>query len=101
MVTCYLRYIVDPFKLKEFEHYTKLWIELIPKFGGVHHGVFLPHEGASDVAMALFSFPSLSQYEEYRTKSKADPECRAAMKYYKDTRCFLSFERSFFKPILP
>ncbi len=28
MVTCYLKYIVDPFKLKEFEHYSKLWIPL-------------------------------------------------------------------------
>ena len=46
MVTCYLRYIVDAYKLKEFEHYGKLWIPLVEKFGGKHHGYFLPSEGA-------------------------------------------------------
>jgi hypothetical protein len=29
MITCYLRYIIDPFRLKEFEHYAKLWIPLV------------------------------------------------------------------------
>ncbi|MEM7291881.1 MAG: NIPSNAP family protein, partial [Pseudomonadota bacterium] len=28
MVTCYIRYIIDPDKLAEFEHYGKLWIPL-------------------------------------------------------------------------
>ncbi len=66
MVTCYLRYIIDPFKLKEFEHYGKIWIPLVEKFGGKHHGYFLPSEGASNVALAMFTFPSLALYEEYR-----------------------------------
>ena len=26
MITCYRRYVSDPFKLKEFEHYGKSWI---------------------------------------------------------------------------
>jgi hypothetical protein len=34
MITCYLRYIIDPFKAKEFEHYGKTWIPLVVKFGG-------------------------------------------------------------------
>ena len=29
MITCYLRYIIDPFKLAEFEHYAKVWIPLV------------------------------------------------------------------------
>jgi uncharacterized protein (DUF1330 family) len=59
MITCYLRYIIDPYKLKEFEHYGKLWIPLVEKFGGKHHGYFMPSEGANNVALALFTFPSL------------------------------------------
>src|SRR5690348_10876720 len=78
MITCYLRYIVDPAKLKEFEHYGKLWIPLVEKFGGQHHGYFLPSEGANNVALALFSFPSLALYETYRNQSFDDPECQAA-----------------------
>ncbi len=100
MVTCYLRYILDPYKLGEFEHYAKLWIPLVERFGGQHHGYFLPSEGANNVALALFSFPSLSAYEEYRTLSLQDPECLAAFQYAQDTRCILSYERSFFRPLL-
>ncbi|HEY1028926.1 MAG TPA: NIPSNAP family protein [Pseudomonas sp.] len=99
MVTCYLRYIVDPYKLEEFEHYAKLWIPLVARFGGTHHGYFLPSEGANDVALALFSFPSLADYERYRRDSFADAECQAAFRYAEETRCILSYERSFFRPV--
>lgn len=99
MVTCYLKYTLDPFKIKEFECYARMWLPLVSKFGGTHHGYFLPHEGESDVAVAMFSFPSLASYEEYRAKSKSDTECRAAMQYYFDTRCFVRFERSFMRPV--
>lgn len=99
MVTCYLRYVIDPFKLKEFEHYAKLWIPLVEKFGGKHHGYFLPHEGPNNIALALFTFPSLAEYEIYRGKAAVDQECQAAMEYYNKTKCFLSFERSFMQPV--
>ncbi|WP_213954593.1 NIPSNAP family protein [Variovorax sp. dw_954] len=99
MVTCYLRYVIDPFKLKEFEHYGKLWIPLVQRFGGHHHGYFLPSEGANNIALAMFTFPSLAAYEEYRALSFADAECQAAFRYAEDTRCILSYERSFFRPV--
>lgn len=99
MVTCYLRYVIDPHKLAEFEAYAKMWIPLVEKFGGHHHGYFLPGEGANDVALALFSFPSLADYETYRQKAASDPDCLAAVRYYQDTRCFISYERSFFRPV--
>jgi hypothetical protein len=99
MVTCYIRYIIDPEKLAEFEHYGKLWIPLVEKFGGKHHGYFLPSEGASNVALAMFTFPSLSEYEEYRNKSFRDDDCKAAFKYAQDSKCIVSYERSFFRPV--
>ena len=99
MITCYLRYIIDPFKLKEFEHYGKVWIPLVEKFGGTHHGYFLPSEGANNVALAMFTFPSLALYEAYRLKSFDDPDCQAAFKYAEETRCIISYERSFFRPV--
>ena len=46
MVTVYIRYILDLTKLTEFERYGQLWIPLGEKFGGQHHGYFLPGEGA-------------------------------------------------------
>ena len=100
MVTCYVKYVLDPSKLVEFERYARMWIPLVNKLGGTHHGYFLPGEGANNIALALFSFPSLSAYEAYRQRAAADPECLAAMRYYAETRCFLSYERSFFRPVL-
>jgi len=100
MVTCYIRYIIDPAKLKEFEQYGKLWIPLVTKFGGQHHGYFLPSEGANNVALALFSFTSLASYEQYRIKMMDDAECQAAFKFAEETKCIVSYERSFFKPVL-
>ncbi len=99
MITCYLRYVVDPFKLKEFETYAKMWIPLVEKWGGKHHGYFMPHEGANNIALALFSFSSLAAYETYRQQAAEDPECQAAMRFYQETRCFLSYERSFMRPV--
>jgi hypothetical protein len=99
MITCYLRYVIEPDKLKEFEKYAKMWIPLVNKFGGTHHGYFLPHEGPNNIAIALFSFPSLAAYEQYRVKAADDAECKAAMAYYEQTHCFISYERSFMKPV--
>lgn len=99
MITCYLKYVLDPDKIKEFEHYGKLWIPLVEKFGGQHHGYFLPHEGANNIAYALFSFGSLAEYEVYRSDAAVDVECQAAMEYHKETKCYLSYERSFVKPV--
>ncbi|AIO35936.1 NIPSNAP family protein [Burkholderia pseudomultivorans] len=100
MITCYVRYVVDASKLSEFETYGKMWIPLVKKFGGDHHGYFLPAEGANNIALALFSFPSLAAYETYRIRSKDDPECIAAFKYAEETGCVISYERSFFRPVL-
>jgi NIPSNAP len=99
MITCYLRYIINTSKLDEFEAYGKMWIPLVEKFGGTHHGYFMPHEGANNVGLALFSFPSLAAYETYRIKAASDPACQEAMRYAQETGCFVSYERSFLRPI--
>ena len=72
MITCYLRYVIDPYKLPEFEKYSCMIMPLAAKYGGTHHGTFLPHEGPNNIAVQLFSFPSLAEYERYRTAVKQD-----------------------------
>lgn len=115
MVTCLIRYELDPAKTAEFEHYGRLWIKLIEKFGGTHHGYFLPGEGPAaafsfpnvgragptDIAVALFSFPDLGAYETYRQRAAHDDEARAASSYFEEKKCFLSYERSFLRPLRP
>lgn len=100
MITCYARYVIDPYKLAEFESYARMWIPLVKRIGGTHHGYFLPGEGANDIALTLFSFPSLSDYEDYRKRTLDDPDCQAAVKFAEENRCISSYERSFFRPLL-
>jgi len=99
MITCYVRYVIDPSKISYFEEYAKMWIPLVEKFGGQHNGYFLPSEGANNIALALFSFPSLAAYEEYRIKSANDKECINAFKFGEEANCIISYERSFFRPV--
>jgi hypothetical protein len=99
VITCYLKYVIDPYKSAEFEHYGRLWIPLLTRLGGTHHGYFMPHEGANNVALALFSFPSLAAYEDYRRRMAEDDDCKAAFAYAEKTRCILSYERSFMRPV--
>ncbi len=99
MITCYIKYVIAPYKVDKFEKYAKMWIPLVNRFNGTHHGYFLPHEGANNIALALFSFSTLAAYEEYRTRIFEDEDCQKAFKYAKDTRCVISIERSFMKPV--
>jgi hypothetical protein len=48
---------------------------------------------------SLFSFPSLADYERYRTAVKNDETARAAWRYQEETRCIVSLERSFMRPV--
>ncbi|MBC3413302.1 MULTISPECIES: NIPSNAP family protein [Pseudomonas] len=100
MVTCHLKYILDPYQIPAFEAYAKLWIPIVNRMGGTHHGYFLPSEGANNVAYALFSFPSLAAYEQYRADSASDPECIAAFALATEQRFILSYERNFLRPLL-
>jgi hypothetical protein len=78
VITCVVEYVIDPAKIDAFERFARRWMELVNLHGGTHHGYFLPAEGASDKALALFSFPSLAAYEQYRALFGTDPEFAAA-----------------------
>ena len=63
MITCHLRYEIDPDEIEAFVRFARRWMELVARHGGIHHGYFLPAEGASDIAYALSAFrawPSMS-----------------------------------------
>lgn len=99
MVTCHLKYIIDPYQLEAFEAYGKKWIALVNRLGGQHHGYFMPSEGASNIAFALFSFPSLADYENYRNRMQTDPECLETFRIAEENRCIISYERTFLRPV--
>lgn len=99
MITIHLKYEIDPEKLADFEEYGRRWVTLVNRFGGTHHGYFLPSEGDSDIAYALFSFPNFAEYEVYRNASFDDPECQAAVELARTTRCIKRYERRFLRPL--
>jgi hypothetical protein len=101
MITCFIEYRIDRRKEAAFERWCRMWLELIPRFGGVHHGYFLPSEGRSDVAMGLFSFPSFAAYEEYRAAAATDPDASEASRFRDDEAGVLEWDRRFFRPLLP
>lgn len=100
MITCHVRYVIDPYQIPAFEAYARLWIKLVERMGGQHHGYFLPAEGANNIAYCLFSFPGLAEYEQYRKQAEHDPECVAAVALALEKKFIVSYERSFLRPVL-
>ncbi|MFG2436286.1 NIPSNAP family protein [Streptomyces sp. NPDC048508] len=96
-----MRYTIDPQKISAFEEFGRRWMELVQAHGGTHHGYFLPSEGASDEALALFSFPSLAAYEEYRQLFDQDRGFIEADRIRDESGCVLRYERTFMRPMLP
>lgn len=70
MVTCHLKCLIDPYKAAEFERYSKMWTPLVQRFGGQHHGYFLPSEGANNIAIASRSSLWQPMKNTVRTRSK-------------------------------
>ena len=100
MITCVVHYTIDASKIEAFETFSRTWISLVNKHGGTHHGYFLPSEGASDQALALFSFPSLAAYEQYRTLFGVDPEFVEIDRFRDESGCVIRYERTFMRPVL-
>lgn len=101
MITCVVHYVIDPSKIEAFERFAQRWMELVDRHGGTHHGYFLPAEGASDAALALFSFPSLAVYETYRARFGEDPELVEADRIRDGSGCVVRYDRTFMRPLLP
>jgi hypothetical protein len=68
MITCFIRYEIDPFKRQHFDEYARRWGQAIPECGADLIGYFSPHEGSSTIAYGLYSIRSLADYEAYRAR---------------------------------
>ena len=100
-VTVVIEYTIDPSKITQFEEYSARWMTLVEREGGRHHGYFLPSEGASDKALALFTFDSLTEYDTYRANFGVDPDFIEADRYSRELNCVVRWDRSFMRPLLP
>ena len=73
MITCFIRYEIDPYKVTEFEQYARNWGEAIPRCGAELIGYYAPHEGSATTAYGLYNIENLAAYEAYRARLKDDP----------------------------
>ncbi len=113
-VTCQIRYTLDLSQLDAFESYACTWISLIERYGGTHHGYFIPrsnpdqvgasfpglgYDGPTNIAVAMFTFADEDSYRLYRNRVATDPECLSAAALVRETGCFTRYERLFLHPV--
>jgi hypothetical protein len=73
MITCFIRYQLDPYKIGAFEDYARNWGQAIPRCGADLIGYFAPHEGSATTAYGVYNIADLAAYEAYRARLKDDP----------------------------
>ena len=95
IITCIIRYEIDPFQRAAFKQYAENWGRIIPRCGGRLLGYFLPYEGTNNIAWGLVAFASLADYEAYRARLKSDPEARENFSMAEERRLILREERTF------
>lgn len=95
MITCIIRYEIDPFQRDGFKEYAEKFIQIIPRCGGHLIGYFLPHEGTNNVAWGLIALDSLASYEAYRARLKSDPESLENFAMAQTKHLILREERNF------
>lgn len=97
MLTCIIRYQIDPTQKAAFETYARNWGTAIPRCGANLIGYFAPHEGSSTLAYGIYGIGSLAEYETYRAKLAADPLGRENYAFAQERKFILREDRTFLK----
>ena len=97
MLTCIIRYHIDPTKKEQFAEYARNWGTAIPRSGADLIGYFAPHEGSSTRAYGIYNIPSLADYEAYRARLAADPIGKANYEFAQREKFLLREDRTFLK----
>lgn len=72
MITCFIRYEIDPNQTEAFAHYARNWGQAIPRNGAELIGYYAPHEGSATTAYGVYNIESLAAYEAYRARLRED-----------------------------
>ena len=73
MITCFIRYDIEPWGRDAFVDYARIWGQAIPECGADLIGYFAPHEGSATTAYGVYNIESLAEYEAYRARLKDHP----------------------------
>lgn len=94
MLTCIIRYHIDPAGTADFHDYARLWQQAIPRCGARLHGYFAPHEGSATRAYGIYDIENLAAYEAYRARLRDDPAGREAFALAASRRFILREDRT-------
>jgi hypothetical protein len=97
MITCFIRYEIEPFAQDQFAEYARNWGQAIPRCGADLIGYFAPHEGSATTAYGVYTIDSLAAYEAYRARLKADSLGRANFEFAKRERFIRREDRLFLR----
>lgn len=97
MLTCVIRYHIDPTKKHHFARYARNWGQAIPRCGGDLIGYYAPHEGSSTLAYGIYNIENLAEYEAYRARLAADPLGRENYQFAQEEKFLLREDRTFLK----
>ncbi|CDP50299.1 (AF179595) Vco33 [Devosia sp. DBB001] len=97
MITCFIRYEIDPTKRDSFEQYARNWGQAIPRNGADLIGYYAPHEGSATIAYGVYNIESLAAYEAYRARLRDDPLGRENFAFAQKERFILKEDRLFLR----
>lgn len=97
MITCFIRYHIDPSKKDAYIRYARNWGEAIPRCGADLVGYFAPHEGSSTLAYGVYNIESLAAYEAYRERLRQDPIGQENYRFAQEEGFLLREDRTFLK----
>jgi hypothetical protein len=101
MITCFIRYEIEPDRTEAFEHYARNWGIAIPRCGADLIGYYAPHEGSATAAYGLYNIADLAAYEAYRARLKEDPLGRENFAYAQAERFIRREDRIFLRRVMP
>lgn len=97
MLTCFIRYEIDPTRIDAFDNYARRWGQVIPQCGADLIGYFKPHEGSATTAFGVYNIESLAAYEAYRARLKDHPLGRENYDFAQRERFIRREDRIFLK----
>jgi hypothetical protein len=99
MITCFIRYEIDPYKVDAFAEYARNWGQAIPRCGADLIGYFAPHEGSATTAYGVYTIADLAAYEAYRARLRDDPLGRENYAYSRRERFIRREDRLFLRNV--
>ncbi|MGO9421759.1 NIPSNAP family protein [Roseiarcus sp.] len=97
MITCFIRYEIDPFTVAAFERYARAWGQAIPLCDADLIGYFAPHEGSATTADGVSNVSDLAACEAYRARLHADPAAQANFAFARQERFIRKEDRIFLR----